>query len=239
VREEVREAILRDPISPYSGKVDLSIGSVRGTDPDREYLTLRANSKNTEAIAISHWYLESYVTEERAVFPNGDRLMTSWRSPASEDIFLFPGERAYLMTGESPINASFRENICTGYLSEEKTFYPSLSKRCPRPLTEMERFGNIELDNDKCYALVEHIGSCKIPTDEQIDDANIGGACLRFIENTFNYNDCVSLHRYDPYFDRDGYWRIYLEEPNELWRPEREIIRLMDEENRVIDVIEY
>jgi hypothetical protein len=239
VREEVREATLREPASLYAGRVDLSIGSVYETDPEREYLTLRANSNNTEAIPISHWYLESYVTDERAVLPNGDRLMTSWRSPASENIVLAPSESAYLITGESPIDASFHENLCTGYLNDERDFYPSLSERCPYPMDEMKRFGDIKLDNDKCYDLVERISSCSIPTDELIDEANISGACLRFVENTFNYNDCVSLHRYDPYFERDGYWRIYLDERNELWRPEREIIRLMDENDRVIDVIEY
>jgi hypothetical protein len=103
----------------------------------------------------------------------------------------------------------------------------------------MERYGNIKLDNDECYAFVQQIGSCNVPTDEQIDKADIGGACLRFALNTLNYNDCVSLHRYDPYFEREGYWHIYLDERNELWRREREIIRLMDADDRVIDVLEY
>ena len=239
LRKEVREATLREPVSPYAGKIDLSMGSVYETDPDREYLMLRTAYNTTEALPISNWYLESYVTKERATIPDGDRLMTSWRSPSSEPILLGANESAYLITGASPIDVSFHENICTGYLNDEETFYPSLSERCPYPKDEMERFGDIKLDNDKCYDLIERISNCSVPTDEQIDAVNISGVCLRFVENTFNYNDCVALHRYDPYFERDGYWRIYLDERNELWRPKREIIRLMDANDRVIDVIEY
>lgn len=165
--------------------------------------------------------------------------MASWHSPASEDIYLAPNENAYLITGESPIDASFHENLCTGYLNDEETFYPSLYERCPSPKQELDRFGKIKLDNDECYDFIERIPSCQMPSDEQIDGADIGGICLRFVEDTFNYNDCVSLHREDPYFERDGTWRIYLDERNELWRPKREIIRLLDANDRVIDVIEY
>jgi len=239
LKREVRAAILQEPVSPYAGKVELSSGSVYSTDPDQEYLMIRSGYNNTEAIPISNWYLESYVTKERAAIPDGDRLMTSWGSPSLEPILLGANETAYLITGESPIDVSFHENMCTGYLNDEETFYPSLGERCPYPKAEMERFGNIKLDNDKCYDFVERISSCSVPTDEQIDAANISGVCLRFVENTFNYNDCVGLHRYDPYFERDGYWRIYLDKRSELWRPKREIIRLMDENDRVIDVIEY
>lgn len=239
LRDEVREATLREPVSPYAGKVDVSVGSVYETDPNHEYLILRSNYNATTTLPISGWYLESYVTKERAALPYGDRRMTSWRSPASEEIFLAPNETAYLMTGESPIDASFHENICTGYLNDERDFYPSLSERCPYPRDEMERLGNIKLDNDTCYEFIERLSSCTVPTEEDIDAADINGVCLRFVENTFNYNDCVALHQYDPYFERDGYWRIYLGEHNELWRPEREIIRLMDENDKVIDVIEY
>lgn len=239
LREDVRKALLREPVSPYRDKVTLSSGSVYDTNPDREYLMLRADYNNPDAIAISHWYLESYVTKQRSALPNGRRLMTSSRSPASEEIFLKPGESAYIITGESPIHNSFHENICTGYLNREYTFSPSLGERCLYPREEMKRFGDIKLDNDTCYDFVERMNSCRTPSDEDLSEAKLTRGCKKFIEDTFNYNDCVSLHRYDPYFERDGYWHIYLGEPFELWRPKREIIRLMDEQDRVIDVIEY
>jgi hypothetical protein len=239
LKEELRDTRLREPASPHRNKVTLSSGSVYTDDPNQEYLVLRAESSNTSGVTISDWYLESYVTDEAASIPEGDRIIERWRSPQSEAIVLLPGETAYLITGDSPIDTSFRENMCTGYLNEYETFYPYLNRSCPYPMDELKRFGDIDLDNDRCYDFVERLGTCVTPEDETYERREVGSTCSMFVENTFNYNDCVRLHRYDPFFVRDGYWRIYLEERNELWRSEREIIRLMDEADRVIAVLEY
>lgn len=239
LNEELRAAKLREPASPYVGKVKLSIDNARENNPEREYLVLRATYSNTSDIRISDWYIQSYVTEESVAIPNGDRVIERWRRPVKEAIFLTPGEEAYLISGESPVDASFHENKCTGYLASEKDFYPYLGRSCPYPLDEMKRFANIALDNDECYNFVERISSCETPDDDAVDDADLGGACRRFIENNLNYDDCVANHKNDPLFDNVGSWRIYFERDDDLWRYEREIIRLIDENDKVIDVVEY
>ncbi len=239
LNEELRKAKLREPASPYVGQVKLSIDNAGETAPEREYLSLHAMYSNTTDIRISDWYLESYVTRESVTIPSGDRVLERWRRPINEEIYLAPSEEAYLITGESPINASFHENKCTGYLASEEEFYPYLGRSCPYPLDEMKRFANIALDNDECYDFVERISSCEVPNNDAIDDAELGGACRRFIENNLNYDDCVANHKNDPLFDNVGSWRIYFERDDDLWRYEREIIRLMDENDMVIDVIEY
>ena len=239
LRKDLRDARLREPRSPYSGLVSLQAGSVYDTDPDREYLLLRAQSNNTSPLTISGWYLQSYVTDESASIPQGAALMERWRSPLEDDIALLPGESAYLVTGESPIDTSFRENRCTGYLNDEAAFSPSLSEQCPSPRAELARYGKIKLDNDACYALIDRMNTCTTPDDALSAQSEVGSACSTFVEDTFNYSDCVRIHRLDPFFTRDGYWRIYLGERTELWRPQREIIRLMDEKDRVVSVIEY
>ena len=239
LREDLRVARLHEPASPYANTVTLRQGDVYTEDPDREYLILEANRNNTAGIPLSRWYLTSYVTDESAHLPRGDRILEKWRSPVSDDIVLLPGETAYLITGDSPIDVSFRENICTGYLANEGDFFPGLYRQCPRPSDELSRFGNIELDNDTCYDFIERLGTCVTPEDEEYTQAKVGGVCSIFIENTINYNDCVNLHRFDPYFARDGFWRIYLGENNTLWRSKREIIRLHDENDRIVSVIEY
>lgn len=240
LKEDLRKAKLHTPESPYHAMVSLQTGNVYDTNPDREYLTLRAESANASGIDISKWYLRSYVTETTADIPDGDRTLLSWRRPVPSPIVLLPGESAYLVTGFSPINTSFKENMCTGYLNDEEHFYPSLYEQCPYPKDELKRFGNkIELDNDRCYTFIESLSSCTEPAEERYTRSSVGGACSVFIANTFNYADCVRLHRYDPYFDRNGYWHIYLGEHDELWRPQREIIQLIDEQDRVVSVIEY
>ncbi len=179
------------------------------------------------------------MTDERAELPHGDRVIERWRYPVEGDIFLEPGEDAYILTTESPLNASFRENMCTGYIAQHKTIYPSLSYSCPRPMDEMKRFADIPLDDDSCYDFIERLSSCTTPTDEAIDDADLSRACTRLIDMSFDHDNCVARHKKDPYFDDPGTWHIYLEEDDNLWRKEREIIRLMDENDLVIDVVEY
>ncbi len=236
---EVRELTLRSPISPYAETVTLGVGTARNKDPLYEYVSITANSKNSKAINISNWYLQSYVTEETDAIPRGDRVVEKWRSPVLSDILLEPGEQARIFTTESPIDASFRENMCTGYLSAEKTFYPSLSHSCPRPLDDMEKFGDIDLDDDSCYDFVERLRQCTPLDEDAVDDADLSGDCNRFLDKAIGHNECVTLHRYDPFFDNPGGWRVYLDQDDDLWRAEREIIRLMDENDLVIDYVEY
>ena len=237
--EEVRRAKLREPTSPYSGLVTLRQGNTSTTDVNREYLMLYANSRNAVGVDISNWYVKSYVTDEVAALPQGDRVLLRWRSPEKTDITLEPGEQAYLITGESPIDTSFHENRCTGYLTQTNVFPMNLSNQCPRPLDEMKKYGNIALDNDSCYGLVGRLQTCRIPDDSLVNSYNPTNSCRVFIDTTLNYDDCVAKHKNDPFFDDVGQWHIFLQQHEELWRPKREIIRLMDEKDRVIDVIEY
>ena len=237
--EEVRAAKLREPISPYAGLVTLGSGDTYTSDPGREYLMLYANGSNRSDVNISDWYLESLVTERRAAIPQGARILERERSTRDTDIFLRPGEQAYLMTGSSPLNVSFHENMCTGYLATKYEFYPWINQNCPEPESEMARFARIALDNDACYDYVESLYRCQIVDEDTLEDAGISRACQLFVRDELTYDGCVENHRSDPFFDDSGYWWIYLDRDSELWREKREIIRLMDENDRVIDVIEY
>jgi hypothetical protein len=254
LEEEARELRLRSPQSPYSGFVELGIGNARSTDPEREYVTLTARSSNNAPINISDWYLESYVSEERAALPEGARNMDRFRTTHTEPIRLEPGERAYILTSDPPFNVSFHENQCTGYLIDLADIYPTLRRSCPRPIDELEEFSRIQYDNDACYDFVERISRCEIIDEDEIEGADISRACELFVRDELAYDGCVENHQYDPLFDNIGYWRVYLSRERsdtddeddadedktlDLWRKEREILRLIDENDRVIDVIEY
>lgn len=239
LREDLREARLREPESRYRGRVTLSSGSGRETNPDREYLMLYANGNSTSSINISNWYLESYVTGETATIPQGDRVLMKWRSPQYEDIRLEPGESAYLITGESPLGFSFHENKCTGYFRTERNFSIQPNSYCPNPMDEMLGTEMIDLDDDACYSFVERMRTCEVPDEDIIDSTRLTSSCRRFLNNYFGYNNCVAQHVSDPYFDNVGYWHIYLDQNSNLWRDKREIIQLKDEFDHVVDVIEY
>lgn len=239
LKDEARVSKLWGTPSPYRDIVTLAQGNVWATDPDEEYLTMRYEKDSGSDINISDWYVESYVTRERAGIPEGDRVLETWRRPEYVDIYLRPREEALLITGDSPIKVSFRENLCTGYLSAEKDFFPQLVNRCTSPIDELKDYGRIRLDDDECYNFVESMGTCDIPSERRMQDADVDGRCESFIDMTFDYNSCVSNHKTDPFFTRDGYWYIYFDRDEDLWRGEREIIRLMDESGSVVDVLEY
>ena len=256
LEEEIRINRLWGTRSPFETQITLLRGNVNTEDPEREYLRLRASSRNEKAIDISGWLLESYVTGKGASIPFGSKVFRRGRVNTTNPILLQPGEEAFLVTGESPIGASFQENSCTGYLTERQTFIPSTSRSCPRPLDELEDFGRILLDNDECYEFIEDIRICEIPDNDEIEEADLDRGCVFFIREHLNYNDCVDNHSFEPFFSK-GDWYIYFErdeneefdedeiddeddiETNDLWREEREIIRLFDRQGRTISVIEY
>lgn len=239
LEKKLQEQQLREPASPYRNFVALQRGNYSSTDYKREYLTLTAKQNNTEGVPISDWYLESYVTKERAALPNGARLLKTQWARNDAPMMLLPGERAYLLTTESPLNVSFHENECTGYLRNEIDVYPSLRRSCPSPMSEMLDYGKIKLDDDACYDFVERLSSCTTIDVDAAREAGVGSSCRRFVETHLNYNSCVANHENEPHFDDVGSWFLYLGRDEKLWRTEREIIRLMDEEDRVVAVLSY
>ena len=239
LEESLREAELHDSVSPYADMVTLSAGNAKTTDPDKEYLIITANSSNQNAVAISDWYVESFVTDRDAEISEGARTLVKRTSRNDAPIDLLPGEKSYLITGTSPGFISFRENECTGYLSEYKSYYPSLKKSCPLPGDELLQFGDIKNSDDECFEFIEGLNKCEITDSVELDDANISNDCEDFVEEVLDYEGCVDKHRDDATFFDVGSWRIYLEENRELWRSTREIIRLMDGDDLVVDVVEY
>ena len=239
LKEEARVQKLHEPKSPFQGLVTLNQASARGTTPKDEYLTLELDSDAKNPVLISGWYLESFVTKRRVTIPQGDRTLIRWKLPNQTAITLLPGEDAYLITGSSPIATSFHENICTGYLTHERAFSPSLSESCPRPIDEMRRFGNISLTDDKCYDYVDNIPECSAVKQSVLKEASLSRACKTFIEETLSYEGCTRAHSSDLDYNTDGSWYIFFRKVTEQWRDEREIIRLMDAEGRIVDVLEY
>lgn len=244
--ESKRQALFSTP-SPKRGMVRISGGSVSTTNPDQEYIVLQASSSNTDPVTITGWRLASVATDKSATIPRGTRLPTSGTVNASEPIVLYPGEQAYVLSGESPIGGSFAENKCTGYLEMNQSFTPSLGKRCPTASEEFDRHfaGNPYKDN-ACYTLIRNTNSCVTPEEGSRISAN----CLNLIDSRLTYNGCVASHRYDSNFESNQ-WRIYLGRTEitrkndstrnygDLWKDSREAIRLLDENGLTVDLYTY
>lgn len=235
--EETRVDAIHSPVSPYQGQVALKVGNVKETDPAREYLILEVNDA-VEPITISGWSLESYVTNSRASLPEGAALLADDNDRTADPIRLAAGERAYVLTGETPLRTSFRENLCTGYLVEYGSFYPSLSKQCPLPSDELLQYGSVSASDDECFEFVADIRRCEIVDRDERDDADLSSRCESFVRNVLDYEGCVAKHKSEPTFFGTT-WRVYLDRDRELWRSTRDVIRLLDADGKVVAVLEY
>ncbi len=230
---------INEPRSPYAGLVKLTNGNASAQSAETEYLTLTAPTSNTSPIDITGWKLESYVTASDATIPEGARTLLSEGDRTKTSITLRPGEVAYAITGETPLRVSFRENECTGYLSGEGSFGPSLMRSCPLPSDELLQYGNIKSSDTRCYDYVRGIGQCEARSDEAVETAELTGACEMFILNVLTYEGCVEKHSADGTFYTGGTWRIFLNRSGELWRSTKDVVRLLDREGRVVSVFEY
>ena len=225
--------------TPLGEALTLQKGRANLTDPAQEYLILSLDADYSSPVTISGWHVKSEKTKTSVRIPEGDRFLDRYSDRDENPIVLYPGEKAYLTTGENPLNVSFRENSCSGYLNHYGDFYPALQKSCPLPSDELLQFGNISRGDDDCYDFIDDLRVCEVTDAETLDDANLTVACERFIENTWSYRGCVIEHQNDSDFYAENTWRIYFEQRGELWKSTDETIVLQDENNNVITTLEY
>ncbi len=220
--------------SPKRGLVTVSgYGGASATDPEQEYVTIRASG--SESVDITGWRIVSGATKHYGRIPYGAALPKSGRVNDTDRIVLNPGDEAIIITGESPTGISFKENMCTGYFESRQKFYPALQDICPSASEEFERYytGN-KLRDDTCYSVMQSTSACQTPEET----SRMTSTCLAFIDDYLNYNDCVATHRYDARFPGTT-WRIYLELEDELWKPTRDAVKVLDENGLTVDLVTY
>lgn len=233
--------------SPRRGTVSITGGNFGETNPDYEYVTIQVSYNAPGPVTLTGWKLVSIATDKSATIGSGTKLPRSGVVNGSEPITLRPGERAYIITGESPIGGSFAENMCTGYLELNQTFSPSLGKRCPSPSDEFDRHfaGNPYKDN-ACYTLIRNTSACYTPEER----SGVSKNCLDLIDSRLTYNGCVASHQFDSNFYSDT-WRIYLgrteitrqndstRKYGDLWKDSRDGVKLVDENGLTVDLYTY
>lgn len=221
------------PISPHVDDIVIASGAggPSATDEDREYVTLR--SKSDATVNITGWRLVSNKSGAQATIGQGAQLA---RLGAMSAVLLAPGDEAVITTGGSPVDGSFRENSCIGYVSGADNLTPSLSRNsCPAPLDELGTYYNgTAADYNDCREHVQDISRCSTPDAPR----EASRSCRDFIETRLNYSACVQAHQFDTDFYGDT-WRVFLERSEELWRSDNEIIRLVDSAGKTVDVYAY
>lgn len=249
--------------STWRGSVILEKGNAASeSNQNKEYIVIKNNSKT--AVNISGWSLKNGDDEglqlndsgqylnlkaRWVIIPNAANIFIPGQSQVLTPINLAPGGRAVITSGHVPntdpivITASFRTNVCTGYLGRlpNYNFQPSLSTKCPAGRDEP----GVDSLPDSCFNLVKSWSNCVTPKFERDKygyelvngKKNISSVCQNFIRNHFGYSSCLKNHIGDANFFGNE-WRVFLN-TGELWRNQRESITLYDGSGRLVDRITY
>lgn len=222
-------------VSPYSGEIVMVQGAAKTQTPGGQYIEISA-SPGMAPVDISGWTLQSPLTGALATIPEAASPFIQARVNTVESDTLSGGGVAYVITGASPIGVSFSENKCTGYLGTLQPFVPALPQRCPSPLADIpDTPGNEAAYGASCFTYLASLPPCTFPANPP---AGLSNACVLAIQTAFSYNGCVAGHEQDPDFSSNS-WRLYLAQGKALWRADHDVIRLLDGQNRVVDVLNY
>jgi hypothetical protein len=221
--------------SPAVGRASLEAGNVHASNPQEEYVIVRAAYDNAGAIDVSGWTIQSMTSGKKLVIPLAASPFISGIVNRVGPAMLSPGAFALVSSGISPIGVSFRETICTGYLNQMQPFAPPLSNSCPSrerviPYTE----SNVALYGESCFAYLRTLPACEFPGSVP---ANLSANCRNALANTFTYNGCVRAFQAAPDFSLSS-WRLYGSYTKELWSS-HDTLRLVDASGRVVDSIAY
>lgn len=225
-------------VSPYHNIVTMNhyISGAGSTDPNSEYIDIRVAPDANTVVDISGWTIESDATGNAIVIPRGTEIPASGTINAVQDITLTANNRALIISGKSPIGASFRENKCIGYFASFQRFTPSLPQNCPLPNNEITAFyGTGYIRDAACIDHVNTLSRCQVSLTPP---SNVSGACQTFLVKYLNYNGCVTAHQSDADFEGDT-WHVYLGRSNAMWRTQHEVVKLLDKSGKTVDAFSY
>ena len=224
-----------EKISPFAEKAEIRRCLGRRTDVDEEYIELKINASIGERILISDWSLKSAMTGTKIKIGEASKLPYSSRVNKESPVFASGGDKIIISSGRSPIGASFQINKCSGYLEQFQDFEPRIDKKCPLVEDENLPFAGPNAFDDECWDYIESLSRCETPLEFPLDMQH---ECRVYLTTEVNYNACVDNYKNDSDFYRSE-WRIFLDRGVELWKKEREIIELLDAQDKLIDVYTY
>ncbi len=215
--------------------MDHYVSGAGSSDPGNEYIELYVSQNAGVPVDITGWTLESAATGKAAIIPKGTPLPMSGIVNAESDIVLTPGQQAIIISGQSPIGASFRDNKCIGYFANFQNFSPTLPLTCPEPSSELSTYYTGYIRDASCIDYVNTLTRCSAVLTPP---TTVSGACQSFVLHYLNYNGCVDAHQNDADFAGNT-WRVYLGRTNALWRTQHEVVKLLDAQGKTVDAFSY
>lgn len=221
--------------SPYVGAVTIVGNNATASDPTQEYIVLHAAGSGP--VDVTGWVLQSAVSGAYGVIPPAASVFVGGVVNRVERAYLAPDVSAVVTTGASPVGVSFKETRCTGYLNQHQRFSPELNESCPEPSDALPQTAqNLRVYGASCFDYVANLSSCRFAGASLPGD--LTSACRIYIANDLSYNGCVEMYRNSPYFALNS-WRLFFSISHQLWNNSHDIIRLLDAQGRVVDVLSY
>lgn len=205
------------------------------TSPSKEYVTFTLSPSYKGKVLISGFEIKSVATGNGTIIPKGVDLPFAGQINYESPIFIDPGDKVIIVTGNSPTGYSFKLNKCTGYFEQFQEFTPRLQEDCPSASDY-----NVSLVpgyfNDACVEYLESVPRCQMPLNDI--PLNLQSECRSFVDEKLNYKSCVDDHKNDKDFYKKE-WRIYLGRNQKLWKDRREIIKLLDLNKETVGTATY
>jgi hypothetical protein len=235
VEQAVQKLKEEEKLSKYNKLIKLDRARAQTTNPEGEYLIIRAQGTLKDPATITGWSIKSLITGRVVLIGKAANFPFLGRVNTLDDISLKSGEKAIIITGESPTGISFRLNQCTGYFEQFQNWIPSLPQDCPKPQGPGYYPYPPNALTDKCLDYIDRIPRCIIPLSIP---NNLESACFEYINQNFNYTSCTNIYKNTEKFYKNE-WRIYLGLNEELWKTRREVIELRDSAGLLVDNIMY
>jgi hypothetical protein len=201
-------------------------------DTGRRLIEIQATPDSQKPLNITGWYIKGIMDRDARVIGQGAQLFYQGQVNQEKDIILYPGEKAYIIAGESPVGASFKLNKCSGYLQQFQIFEPSLPVGCPHP--GLDR--TIAVTDQFCSQFMRSILRCNAFVGEF--PSNITRACKNLIDDNLTHNSCVNNHLQDKDFYK-GEWRVYLGGKDFFGSKNGDVLTIYDKEGKKIDSIVF
>jgi hypothetical protein len=222
--------------SPYAPYVSLQLGNAGSSDPLTEYIVIQTSQNLPQSLTVSGWVLQNVSSNVVVTVGNAAQIPFLGGMNSETPISAGPGSTIIVTTGSSPNGASFRVNECTGYFNQYQTFTPALRYECPQPTEEMLTHPQTLAGDTACRQYVNTLSQCRIVTG--VFPQNVSSSCQDFVLNNLSYNGCINAHKNEPNFYRNE-WRVFLNRNQELWSNDHGVIRLLDENGKLITQTTY
>lgn len=236
IKQRLEEIEKEENTSVFAGKVE--IYRCRGSQDDvqKEYVELKVKTSVNEQILISGWKLRSGMTGVEMQIGDAVKLPYTSRAYTADAIFVSNKDEIIISSGRSPIGMSFLVNKCSGYLEYFQDFEPSLERKCPLLEDENLPLSGPNSFNDDCLDYIERLSRCETVTGDL--PLKMQSECQNYLIENANHNACMDNYKNDDDFYQSE-WRIFLGRENELWKNKREIIELVDNDGKLVDVCSY